>query len=33
AGEWWVLADRTQSPSGTGYALENRIVSARVLPD
>lgn len=33
AGDWWVLADRTQSPSGTGYALENRIVSARVLPE
>ncbi|HVK59284.1 MAG TPA: circularly permuted type 2 ATP-grasp protein, partial [Candidatus Kapabacteria bacterium] len=33
SGEWWVLADRTQSPSGTGYALENRIVSAHVLPD
>lgn len=32
-GEWWVLADRTQAPSGTGYALENRIVLARVLPD
>jgi uncharacterized circularly permuted ATP-grasp superfamily protein/uncharacterized alpha-E superfamily protein len=32
-GEWWVVADRTQSPSGSGYALENRIVMARVLPE
>ena len=30
---WWVLADRTQAPSGAGYALENRLVSGRVLPD
>lgn len=27
-----VLADRTQSPSGAGYALENRTVLSRVLP-
>lgn len=32
-GQWWVLADRTQAPSGTGYALENRIVLSRILPD
>ncbi|MES1258508.1 MAG: circularly permuted type 2 ATP-grasp protein, partial [Acidobacteriota bacterium] len=32
-GNWWVLADRTQAPSGSGYALENRLVSLRVLPD
>src|SRR6202140_987909 len=32
-GRWWVLADRTQSPSGTGYALENRTIVADVLPD
>ncbi len=32
-GNWWVLADRTQAPSGAGYALENRLVSGRVLPD
>ena len=32
-GHWWVLADRTQAPSGAGYALENRLVTARVLPD
>ena len=27
-----VLSDRTQSPSGAGYALENRLVISRVLP-
>lgn len=32
-GQWWALADRTQAPSGSGYALENRIVLSRVLPD
>jgi len=32
-GEWWVLADRTQAPSGSGYALENRIIVSDVLPD
>jgi uncharacterized circularly permuted ATP-grasp superfamily protein/uncharacterized alpha-E superfamily protein len=31
-GNWWVIADRTQAPSGIGYALENRLVSARTLP-
>lgn len=28
-----VLADRTRAPSGAGYALENRIVVSRSLPD
>jgi uncharacterized circularly permuted ATP-grasp superfamily protein/uncharacterized alpha-E superfamily protein len=32
-GRWWVIADRTQAPSGAGYALENRLVSSRMLPD
>jgi len=32
-GRWWVIADRTQAPSGAGYALENRLVSSRVMPD
>ncbi|MBV9507678.1 MAG: circularly permuted type 2 ATP-grasp protein [Acidobacteriia bacterium] len=32
-GHWWVIADRTQAPSGAGYALENRLVSGRVLRD
>jgi uncharacterized circularly permuted ATP-grasp superfamily protein/uncharacterized alpha-E superfamily protein len=31
--EWHVLADRTQSPSGAGYALENRLIVSRLLPD
>jgi len=31
-GSWWVVADRTQAPSGLGYALENRLASARTLP-
>lgn len=31
-GSWRVLADRTESPSGAAYALENRIVLSRVLP-
>lgn len=32
-GQWLVLGDWTQSPSGTGYALENRITLARALPN
>ncbi|OLO07950.1 hypothetical protein BTW08_10035 [Salinicola sp. MH3R3-1] len=32
-GHWRVLADRVQSPSGVGFALENRIAMARALPD
>ncbi|MGY2048959.1 circularly permuted type 2 ATP-grasp protein [Methylobacterium sp. JK268] len=32
-GRWRVLADRTQAPSGVGYALENRMVLARALPE
>src|ERR1700723_939930 len=31
-GQWWVLADRTQAPSGSGYALENRTIVSDVLP-
>ena len=31
-GQWWVIADRAQVPSGGGYALENRVVLARTLP-
>ena len=31
-GRFWVLGDRTQAPSGAGYALENRIVVSRMLP-
>jgi uncharacterized circularly permuted ATP-grasp superfamily protein/uncharacterized alpha-E superfamily protein len=32
-GRWWVIADRTQAPGGMGYTLENRLVSARALPN
>src|SRR5580693_7378843 len=32
-GQWWVMADRTQAPSGAGYALENREILEQVLPD
>jgi uncharacterized circularly permuted ATP-grasp superfamily protein len=31
-GRWWILSDRTQAPSGAGYALENRVVMGRSLP-
>jgi uncharacterized circularly permuted ATP-grasp superfamily protein/uncharacterized alpha-E superfamily protein len=32
-GSVFVLGDRTQSPSGAGYTLENRLVLSRMLPD
>jgi uncharacterized circularly permuted ATP-grasp superfamily protein len=32
-GTYFVLRDRTQAPSGAGYALENRIVLSRMLPE
>ena len=32
-GEWRVLCDVTDAPSGAGYALVNRNVSAQLLPD
>lgn len=32
SGSMCVLTDRTQAPSGMGYALENRTVMSRVLP-
>ena len=31
-GKWWILGDRTEAPSGLGYALEHRIVMSRMLP-
>jgi uncharacterized circularly permuted ATP-grasp superfamily protein/uncharacterized alpha-E superfamily protein len=31
-GHWWALADRTQAPSGMGYTLQNRLITARTLP-
>jgi uncharacterized circularly permuted ATP-grasp superfamily protein/uncharacterized alpha-E superfamily protein len=32
-GSWLVLGDRTQAPSGTGFALENRMATSRAFPD
>ena len=29
----WVVSDRTQAPSGAGYALENRVAVSRVMPN
>ncbi|MEW6435977.1 MAG: circularly permuted type 2 ATP-grasp protein [Pseudomonadota bacterium] len=31
-GRWWVIGDRTQAPSGAGYALANRLVQSRAFP-
>ena len=31
-GRWWVIGDRTQTPSGAGYALENRLIISRAFP-
>lgn len=30
-GDWWATGDRTRSPFGLGYVLENRIVTTRML--
>ncbi len=32
-GQWKVISDRTQAPSGAGYAMQNRRVVSRVLPE
>ena len=32
-GRWWVVSDRTQIPTGAGYALANRLVTSRILPE
>ncbi|WKV16116.1 circularly permuted type 2 ATP-grasp protein [Janibacter limosus] len=32
-GNWQVFADRTRAPSGAGFAMANRRIIARVLPD
>ena len=31
-GQWWVIGQRTQSPSGLGYVLENRLIISRLFP-
>jgi len=33
SGGWRVLADHTRTPTGAGYALENRLAVTRVLPE
>jgi len=30
-GRWWALGDRAQAPSGSGYALENRLVISQAF--
>jgi uncharacterized circularly permuted ATP-grasp superfamily protein/uncharacterized alpha-E superfamily protein len=32
-GEWKVISDRTQAPSGAGFAMQNRRVVSRVIPE
>jgi uncharacterized circularly permuted ATP-grasp superfamily protein/uncharacterized alpha-E superfamily protein len=32
-GDWWVVSQRTQAPSGLGYLLENRLIIARLFPE
>lgn len=32
-GQWWVVSDRTQAPTGAGYALENRTIISGAFPD
>ncbi len=32
-GSWLVLGDRTQAPSGAGFALENRVATTRIFPE
>lgn len=31
-GDWWVVSQRTQAPSGLGYLLENRLTISRLFP-
>ncbi|MCA0042249.1 circularly permuted type 2 ATP-grasp protein [Celeribacter sp. ASW11-22] len=32
-GTWFVVGDRTQAPSGAGFALENRMATGRIFPE
>ncbi|WP_116132133.1 circularly permuted type 2 ATP-grasp protein [Tropicimonas sp. IMCC34043] len=32
-GSWFVLGDRTQAPSGAGFALETRMATGRIFPE
>ncbi len=31
-GRWWVKGERSRSPFGLGYILENRLITSRMLP-
>jgi len=31
-GQWWVLQDRLDAPSGLGYSLQNRLIARTALP-
>ena len=33
SGDWWVMADRTDSPGGCGFALENRLAISQAFPN
>ena len=33
SGQWKIISDRTQAPSGAGYAMQNRRVVSRVIPE
>lgn len=33
SGEWRILSDRTESPSGAGFAMQNRRVISRAVPE
>ena len=32
-GRWWVISQRTQSPSGLGYVLHNRLIVSKLFPE
>lgn len=32
-GRWWVVSQRTQSPSGLGYVMQNRMIVSRLFPE
>jgi uncharacterized circularly permuted ATP-grasp superfamily protein/uncharacterized alpha-E superfamily protein len=32
-GQWWVIEDRLDAPSGLGYSLQNRIIARQALHD
>jgi uncharacterized circularly permuted ATP-grasp superfamily protein/uncharacterized alpha-E superfamily protein len=32
-GNWWVVSQRTQAPSGLGYVMQNRLIVSRLYPE